>query len=434
MPRRMRISRAGIELIKRFEGFSSRTVRIDDEHWVIGFGHIRKSKDPYRVSREEAEQVLREYDLPPYEALVLENTYAPLHQSAFDALVSFAFNIGKDAFLGSDVLALINSGEFIAAAEAMGAWRKSKIEGRTIIVDALVRRRAAEKAMFLAHPSGAAPAPSAIVKPKLDPAAQIMTPHERAVVIETSVEGEDARAIVRPPRDERRSPSTASAEIRAPARLTQRFDALLRAEEGAAPPAPVAPPPSSAPIEGPTPEEITAAISELVNGAANETGDLEQDPGIESLSAEAGGTPETAADSDQGSDYVTLEDARRNQRFERTLGDDTDDFKPPAAHSAIIDDLEPVEIDASDIQRALLENEELEAEARGIGFGVLGVLALLSMMGAGVFAWGVSRLATNAQLASSSSISAPVVMIIVGALLFMIMSYYFMREFVRTED
>ena len=58
MPRRMRISRSGIELIKSFEGFSSRTVRVDDEHWVIGFGHLRKSKDPYRISRNEAEQVL----------------------------------------------------------------------------------------------------------------------------------------------------------------------------------------------------------------------------------------------------------------------------------------------------------------------------------------------------------------------------------------
>ena len=56
-------------------------------------------------------------------------------------------------------------------------WRKAEVGGERIVVDALVRRRAAEKALFLT-PEGDAwvPAPSPILKPLLDSDAQGLVP------------------------------------------------------------------------------------------------------------------------------------------------------------------------------------------------------------------------------------------------------------------
>jgi len=421
----MRISRTGIELIKSFEGFSSRTVRVDDEHWVIGFGHLRKSKDSYRVTREEAEQVLREYDLPPFESLVLENTYTPLHQGAFDALVSFSFNIGKDAFLKSDVLALLNAGETIAAAEAIGAWRKAKVGGRTMIVDALVRRRAAEKAMFLGHPSGPAPAPSAILRPIADPAVKLTMPRERAVVIDTSVKGDEAIAVERSSAEERRAlPQKTSSVRNSNQRLTDRFAAYLQSDNdvgassnqleiGQAPSAI-----DTGQSSGPTPEEITKAISELVNGsaAAAELNEIEHVPGID--------LPEA------GDDFVSLDTARGSKRFERTLEPDNDVGEALSSDDPlIIDDLEEVQIAEEDIERALRVHNEMKHEQYSTpSFSGMGPwpFAFLASLGAFLFTWGMLG---QSSAGNQTGFSQELLLIIVGALLFLIMAVYFFREF-----
>mgnify|MGYP001389589267 CR=1 FL=1 len=95
------------------------------------------------------------------------------NQAQFDALVSFAFSVGAEAFERCQVLRRVNAGQWVAAACAMDAWRKSDIGGELEIIDALVRRRAAEKALFLkGSPHNAAP--SAFMRAKLDHAASIL--------------------------------------------------------------------------------------------------------------------------------------------------------------------------------------------------------------------------------------------------------------------
>ena len=60
-----------------------------------------------------------------------------------------------------------------AAACAIDAWRKADIGGETVIVDSLVRRRAAEKALFLRDMAHEA-APSVYMRAKLDYAASVL--------------------------------------------------------------------------------------------------------------------------------------------------------------------------------------------------------------------------------------------------------------------
>ena len=166
------ISEEGLALIQRYEGYRADPAQLPDGNWVVGYGHVRIGASGDAVNRVEAAALLA-LDLAPVERLVNALVTQPLTQSQFDALVSFAFSVGDEAFAASQVLRRVNSGEFVAAACAMDAWRKTDVGGELEIVDALVRRRAAEKALFLKQlPHDAAP--SVFMRAKLDHAAAIL--------------------------------------------------------------------------------------------------------------------------------------------------------------------------------------------------------------------------------------------------------------------
>lgn len=193
MTPRMRVSKAGLELIKSFEGYRADAARLADGGWTVGYGHIRSAREGARVSEADAEALLV-YDLRQIEAVIHDAVFAPVTQGQFDALASLAFNIGTEAFAGSDVVRHLNAGEVIAAANGFDAWRRARVEGRAYVVDALVRRRAVEKALFLEHPGGRAVAPSPVVRPELDIASAILAARDPAIKLDTPLNGPRAEA------------------------------------------------------------------------------------------------------------------------------------------------------------------------------------------------------------------------------------------------
>lgn len=171
---RLTASRAALDLIASFEGFRARAAKTPDGRWTLGFGHVATAREGLSVSRAEAEDLLR-WDLRPVEDLVRQSALTPLTQNQFDALVSFAFNIGVSNFATCDVLRYLNQGQPIAAALAMHAWRRARVNGRVLVIDALVRRRAAEAALFL-EPLGPRPAaPSSVLSPEIDYTAALLS-------------------------------------------------------------------------------------------------------------------------------------------------------------------------------------------------------------------------------------------------------------------
>jgi lysozyme len=186
---RHRVSRAAIELIKRFEGYRRHAAQLPDGRWTIGYGHTLTAREGAEVEEADAEALLV-YDLIAVQHAVNEALLAPLSQNQFDALCSFAFNIGLDNFRRSQVVKRLNAGSAVQAGCAMELWRKADFEGERIVVDALVRRRAAEKALFLT-PAGDAwvPAPSPLLRPVIDLDALDMVPMRRPVELETSLDG-----------------------------------------------------------------------------------------------------------------------------------------------------------------------------------------------------------------------------------------------------
>ena len=92
----MKISKNGINLIKRFEGVRLKAYKADpsEKKWTIGYGHYGVEAG-LTITQAEAEEYLVK-DLAKYEKKV--NKYLSkynFNQNQFDALVSFAFNIGS---------------------------------------------------------------------------------------------------------------------------------------------------------------------------------------------------------------------------------------------------------------------------------------------------------------------------------------------------
>lgn len=167
MRARQKVSRAGVELIKSFEGLRQTAARLPDGRWTIGYGHTFSAREGARVTQEDADALLR-FDLLPIVDSLNNMVLVPLNQNQFDALVSFAFNIGVDNFAQSNVLKRINEGRMTEAALAMDAWRSAEFNGQTYVLAPLIRRRAAEKNLFLTPEDDAATAPSLLVRPMTD--------------------------------------------------------------------------------------------------------------------------------------------------------------------------------------------------------------------------------------------------------------------------
>ena len=153
----MKISSAGLNIIKEFEGFRAEAYKpIPSDPWTIGYGTIRGVKPGDVMTRAEAERRLRQ-ELVEYERAVERATGGNATQPQFDALVSFAYNVGVKGMAGSTVIKRHNAGDHQAAARAFGLWNKAG--GK--VWPGLTRRRAAEAALYLTPEIVSTPLPVA---------------------------------------------------------------------------------------------------------------------------------------------------------------------------------------------------------------------------------------------------------------------------------
>jgi lysozyme len=59
------------------------------------------------------------------------------------------FNLGAGRLGGSTLLIMLNKGRYDAAADQFQLWVHAKVDGKDVVLPGLVKRRAAEAAMFL---------------------------------------------------------------------------------------------------------------------------------------------------------------------------------------------------------------------------------------------------------------------------------------------
>ena len=150
------VNAAGLSLIKDFEGLRLEAYLCPAGVWTIGYGHTEGISRGQKITQDQAEKLLRE-DLARYEQAVSRLVRLPIGENQFAALVSFAFNLGESALASSTLLQKLNGGNHAGASEEFGRWvyagnPPTKLEG-------LVRRRAAERDLFLRSDT-AAPKPA----------------------------------------------------------------------------------------------------------------------------------------------------------------------------------------------------------------------------------------------------------------------------------
>lgn len=147
MPGNMEISLAGLNLIKKSEGYSA-TVYTDIAGYpTIGYGHkltvLERAQGLKQVTEAQASTLLAS-DVAGAEITVNAAVKVALTQSQFDALVSFVYNVGGGAFRRSTLLAQLNAGNYSAAAAQFGKW----VYAGGKVSSGLAARRTAEANLF----------------------------------------------------------------------------------------------------------------------------------------------------------------------------------------------------------------------------------------------------------------------------------------------
>ena len=148
----MKLSQAGLDLIKRFEGCKLKAYQDAAGIWTIGYGHTGPNvHDGLTITQKQADDILAQ-DVGRFASGVAANVRVSLTQSEFDALVSFAFNVGLGAFKTSTLLRLLNdNADRNVVASQFLRWNKAGDK----VLEGLTKRRNAEKALFLSkapHP------------------------------------------------------------------------------------------------------------------------------------------------------------------------------------------------------------------------------------------------------------------------------------------
>jgi lysozyme len=146
----MKMTDEGLRLIMKFEGFRAKAYRDPVGIWTIGYGHTSRAGEPHvhaglTITRAQAREILRK-DVKMFADGVRRLVKVDLSDAQFSALVSFAYNVGLGGLARSSVLRAVNRREFNAVPRRLALWVKAG--GRRL--PGLVRRRAAEGAMFLA--------------------------------------------------------------------------------------------------------------------------------------------------------------------------------------------------------------------------------------------------------------------------------------------
>lgn len=146
----MHISTAGLELIKKFEGFVGHIYKDQASLDTIGYGHLlnnsEKQSGKFAGGLNEADAtVLLALDVRITESAIKKYINVQLNQNQFDALTSMLFNTGAGPIITGGLGKALNAGNFSQACTEMMKWCHGP---GGVVFPVLQHRRAAEVALF----------------------------------------------------------------------------------------------------------------------------------------------------------------------------------------------------------------------------------------------------------------------------------------------
>ena len=170
----MKLSKVGVALMHKYEGYRTRPYLCPAHIWTIGYGHVLYQEQirlpmmrPEGKTKADIPMIRKEMPLKPEDNRVwtkqeIDELFAQdvasfergvlrlvpgsaSRQGRFDALVSISFNFGLGNLQRSSIRIKANRGEWEGAADAFLLWNK----GGGKVLPGLERRRKDERALFL---------------------------------------------------------------------------------------------------------------------------------------------------------------------------------------------------------------------------------------------------------------------------------------------
>jgi len=150
----MKISAIGINFIKKEESFIAAPYLDAVGVPTIGYGTTvyengkKVTMKDFPITERRASELLANM-LIGYEAAVNKAVKKPINQNQFDALVSFAYNVGKAGMTGSSLVKRINVDPLHSEIPYwFSVWCKGTIKGKKVVLPGLVKRRKRESDLY----------------------------------------------------------------------------------------------------------------------------------------------------------------------------------------------------------------------------------------------------------------------------------------------
>ncbi|MDY6416506.1 MAG: lysozyme [Succinivibrio dextrinosolvens] len=139
-----------LDLIRKFEGLRTKAYKahFSEKYFTIGYGHYGPDVHEGDVCTTAYADLLLKRDVNKFESELVRALNADeieVNQNQFDALLSFAFNVGTSNLLASTLWKKLKQRDYEGAANQFLRWNKCN----GIELPGLTKRREAERTLFL---------------------------------------------------------------------------------------------------------------------------------------------------------------------------------------------------------------------------------------------------------------------------------------------
>lgn len=143
-----------VTVIKDFEQFRAKPYKAlaSEPYYTAGWGHMGPDVDPAKTYTEAQAMAWLKADLAKFAAQCDKYVHQSATQAQFDAIVDLTFNVGTGCIMPDDIKGdfddHVRAGNWAEVRKRIPQFRNGRINGKLQPLLGLVRRRAADVALF----------------------------------------------------------------------------------------------------------------------------------------------------------------------------------------------------------------------------------------------------------------------------------------------
>jgi len=146
----MKVEQSTMTFIEGFEGRRYKAYQDGADKSTIGVGHLIKPDEKHLLTAILTDDQVNDLfyiDLKSFADSINRQLKKPVTQNQFDALCSFAFNLGMGSLLGSTLWKNFSKGTPVVEGN-FTAWSKIRVNGELVESKGLLNRRKKEYLLF----------------------------------------------------------------------------------------------------------------------------------------------------------------------------------------------------------------------------------------------------------------------------------------------